>query len=39
MRKNSTQIIVWKGETQNVMMTDANKNYLRTKDGVGIIKF
>jgi len=38
MRKNSTQIIVWKSDTQNLMMTDADKNYVKTKDGVGIMK-
>ena len=38
MRKNSSQIIVWKADTQNLMMTDTDKNYMITKDGLGIIK-
>jgi hypothetical protein len=39
MRKNSTQIIVWKGDTHNLIITDTNKNCVKTKDGLGIIKF
>ncbi len=38
MRKISTQIIVWKSDTPNLMMTDADKNYVKTNDGIGIIK-